>query len=53
MEEYISLRTIPVIVSNRKMKMTVNALLDDASTKIYMRKTSVFLLAADTILNST
>ena len=52
-EEYISLRTIPVIVSNRKMKMTVNALLDDASTKIYMRKTSVFLLAADTILNST
>lgn len=53
MEEFISLRTIPVIVSNRKMKMTVNALLDDASTKIYMRKTSVFLLAADTILNST
>lgn len=53
MEEFISLRTIPVIVSNRKMKMTVNALLDDTSTKIYMRKTSVFLLAADTILNST
>ena len=33
MEEFISLRTVPVVVSNIKVRMTVNALLDDASTK--------------------
>ena len=36
MEEFISLRTVPAVVSNGKVKMTVNALLDDASTKTYI-----------------
>ena len=33
MEEIVSLRTIPVVMSNCKVKMTVNALLDDANSK--------------------
>lgn len=36
MEEFISLRTVTVIVSNGKVRITVNALLDDASTKTYI-----------------
>ncbi|XP_047129507.1 uncharacterized protein LOC124809450 [Hydra vulgaris] len=33
---YISLRTVPVILRNRYKKVVVNALLDDGSTKTYL-----------------
>ena len=35
-EEYIALRTVPVILKNGGRKLIVNALLDDASTKTYV-----------------
>ena len=34
--EYVSLRTIPVVLKNGNVKLFVNALLDDASTKSYI-----------------
>lgn len=36
MEKVISLRTMSVVVCNGKVRMTVNTLLDDASTKTYL-----------------
>ena len=36
MEKVISLRAVSVVVCNGKVRMTVNALLDDASTKTYL-----------------
>ena len=36
MEEIISLKTVPVVVRNCKVRMIVNVLLDDASTKAYI-----------------
>ena len=36
-EEYITLRTVPVILKNGGRKLVVNALLDDASTKTYIK----------------
>ena len=36
MEEIISLKTVPVVVRNCKVRMIVNVLLDDASTKTYI-----------------
>lgn len=36
MEEFIAFRTAPVAVSNSKVRMAVNILSDDASTKTYI-----------------
>ena len=36
MEKVISLRTVSVVVCNGKVRMAVNALLNDASTKTYI-----------------
>ena len=36
-EEYITLRTVPVILKNGVRKLVVNALLDDASTETYIK----------------
>ena len=36
MSDFISLRTVLVVVCNDNIRMTVNALLDDASTKTYI-----------------
>ena len=36
MSDFISLRTVLVVVCNDNIRMTVNALLDDASTKKYI-----------------
>ena len=34
--DYVGLRTVPVVLKNDNRWMTVNALLDDASTKTYI-----------------
>ena len=34
--DYVGLRTVPVVLKNKDRWMTVNALLDDASTKTYI-----------------
>ncbi|CAB4042746.1 Nucleotide-binding oligomerization domain-containing 2, partial [Paramuricea clavata] len=35
-QEFLAMRTVPVILTNGNRRMTVNALLDDASTKTYI-----------------
>ena len=35
-QEFLAMRTVPVILINGNRRMTVNALLDDASTKTYI-----------------
>ena len=43
-DSQIALRTIPVILSNGKNKLVVNALLDDGSTKSYVNSDVAFQL---------
>ena len=38
LSEFVALRTVPVMLKNGDQHLTVNALLDDASTKTYVNK---------------
>ena len=46
-DSQVALRTIPVILSNGKNKLVVNALLDDGSTKSYVNSDVAFQLGTD------
>ena len=46
-DSQVALRTIPVILSNGKDKLVVNALLDDGSTKSYVNSDVAFQLGTD------
>lgn len=43
----IALRTVPVIISNGKQKMKINALLDDGSSKSYLNEHVAYELGLD------
>ena len=43
-DSQVALRTVPVILSNGKNKLVVNALLDDGSTKSYVNSDVAFQL---------
>ena len=46
-DSQVAVRTIPVILSNDKNKLVVNALLDDGSTKSYVNSDVAFQLGTD------